>query len=324
MTSKAGIAVLAAVVVVAAAVVSVVVVAGDGGGQRDTTSAPPPTTEASGPVVIESAAGPPGTSLGDGFTLVEGTTLIGDPIPIGVEVVQSGTPIVDEGWTASSVVDGGDPLAILDAYLRQAEATGLVRESGPGCVLDQEVTICSVFARTPEPASPRSFTAQVVRGMRDDVLSDHVVLRFSTTDLHWQYGLMAAGGDGPSVSAAPTTWPPLPVPGEGMGTAGELGYDLPVQEGSRLAGPPHLDLEDATGGIVALLEVTAEPRTVLDAYLDRLADVNADVSDPEMREIGDAAVTTAFAGWAGGDAFALTLVEREGRPTWLAISASHD
>ena len=321
--STARIAVLSTVVVVAVAIIGVAVVARGDGGAGSETSEPAPEVATPEPVVIPSAAGPPGTSLGDGFTVVEGTTLIGEPIPIGVAVVQSGTPIVDGGWTASLVIEGGDPMEILDAYMNQAEAAGLVRQSGPGCMLDRGVTICMVFARSSEPTPPRSFTAQIVRGSRDDVLSDHVVLRFSTTELSWQYGPTVDEG-GPSVPAAPTPWPPLPGVGEGIGTAGELVNDVPVQEGSRLAGPPHLNLDDATGGIVAVLEVTADPRTVLDAYIDHLVEVTGSTSSPESRQIGTAAVTTAYAGDAGGDGFELTLVEREGRPTWLAVSASHD
>jgi hypothetical protein len=97
-----------------------------------------------------------------------------------------------------------------------------------------------------------------------------------------------------------------------------------VQEGSRLAGPLHLGLDDATGGTVSILEVTGDPRAVLQTYIDHFAELGLDVSDPDVREIGDAVVTTAYAGEAGGDDFTLTLVERSGRPTWLAIEGSHD
>lgn len=302
--SKVGIAVLAAVVVAVAAVVSIAVVASNGEQSRDTS-------------------GRPGTSLGDGFTVVEGTTLIGDPIPIGASVAQSGTEVIDEGWTASLIIDGGDPMEILEAYLRQAEAAGLVGETDPRCALDLDVTICSVFARTPEPAAPHSFTARVVRGLREDVLSDHVVLRFATTYLYWQYIPAPAGDRVSEVPAAPSEWPPLAEVGDGLGTAGELQHEIVVQEGSRLAGPPHLNLDYGTGGVEVVLEVTGDPRQVLDLYLDHLGE-EAGHSDPAVQEIDAAVVTTAFAGGGGGDGFDLTLVEREGRPTWLAISASHD
>lgn len=109
-----------------------------------------------------------------------------------------------------------------------------------------------------------------------------------------------------------------------MGTAGETTHAVVVQEGSRLAGTPRVNLDDTTGGIVAILEVTGDPRSVLQAYLDQMAELGLEGSAPEVLEIGGASVTTAYPYEAGGDHFTFTLVERPGRPTWLAIEGSHD
>jgi hypothetical protein len=274
--------------------------------------------------VIPSAAGPPGTSLGDGFTVVEGTTLIGDPIPIGVAVVYRGQPIVEEGWTATSIVTGGDPIGIIDAYMRQAEQAGLVEQPGTGCTPESDLTICSAFARSSDPAEPRSLSATFVLGRREDVVSDHVIVRFSTADHYWEHGQVGRAGDRDLPIPASTPSPPLQSVGEPLGTAGETTHAVVVQEGSRLAGPPRLNLDDTTGGIVAILEVTGDPRSVLQSYLDHMAELGLDVSAPEVLEIGDAVVTTTHPSEAGGDHFTFTLVERPGRPAWLAIEGSHD
>ena len=191
------------------------------------------------------------------------------------------------------------------------------------CMRATSLSSEAIFARTTDRSSPRSFEASVVRGWREDVLSDHVVLRYATSELYWEYGPSAAGDLPSTVPAAPSTWPPLAGTGDGLGTAGELTDAILVQEGSRLAGPPHLALDDVTGGIEAVFEVTGDPRTVLDAYLDHMGEPR-DRPEPDVRQIGSAVVTSAAAGGAGGDTFGLTLVEQEGRPTWLAISASHD
>lgn len=74
--------------------------------------------------VIESAAGRAGTELPDGFSVAEGTTLIGDPIPAGVESLHNGEPVMGEGWTARFTAHG-DANAIMRAYLRQAVDLGL-------------------------------------------------------------------------------------------------------------------------------------------------------------------------------------------------------
>lgn len=283
-----------------------------------------PASSAAAPPVIPSAAGPPGTPLGNGFAVVDGTTLVGDPIPIGVAAVRNGQPIVDEGWTATSVVDGRDPAEVIDAYMRQAEDAGLIEQPGTGCTHDLDVAVCSAFARSPDVAEPRSVSATVVRGRREDVLSDHVIVRFSTTDLYWDYGQVRGDGDPDLATPAPTAWPPLVAVGEPLGTAGETSHAVVVHEGSRLAAPTRLNLDDTTGGLVALLEVTGDPRSVLQAYLDHLTEHGLEASAPEELVIGDAVVTSAYPSEAGGDHFTLTLVERPGRPTWLAIQGSHD
>lgn len=273
--------------------------------------------------VMPSAAGPPGTSLGDGFTVIDGTTLIGDPIPTGVAVVRNGQPIIDDGWTATSIVTGGDPTGIIDAYMREAAEVGLVEQPGTGCTSERGVAMCSGFARSPDVNEPRSVSVTFVRGRSEDVYSDHVVVRFSTIDLYWNYGGETYTQPGDAVPA-PTEWPPLQSVGEPLGTAGETTHAVPVQEGSRLAGPPRLNLDDTTGGVVAILEVTDDPRAVLQTYVDHLDDLGVEGSPPEGLVIGDAQVTTAHSSEAGGDHFNFTLVERPGRPTWLAIEGSHD
>ena len=123
----------------------------------------------------------------------------------------------------------------------------------------------------------------------------------------------------------PDSWPPLATVGESLGTANELERALVVEDGSRLAGPPHLILEDATGGIEAVLEVTGDPHTVLRAYLDQIGKENVDTYVPGERiRTGDVTQTMAIASVAGGDFYQFTLIERPGRPTWLHILGGHD
>jgi hypothetical protein len=311
---------VAVLVLVVAGGVAVWVASDDDEPERTTD---PAAEEPSGPV-IASAVGPPGTDLGDGFTVADGTVLIGDPIPLGVLGTEDDVPIVDEGWSASLVVDGAEPRAIVDAYLAQAEAAGLER-LGAGCGLDGEDLVCSGGARSADRAEPRSLLVRTVRGPRRDLVSDHVEVRYSTTDLHWRYGVSPGFADDHPPDLGPVTWPPLPGPGELLPSDGEVRTPIPIQEGSRLAGPVHLNLDDATGGIVAVLEVTGDPDEVLGSYLD-LFSAAGGFEDPttDDRTIGDAVVTKASTFQAGGDHLDLTLVERPGRPVWLHIRGAHD
>jgi hypothetical protein len=259
--------------------------------------------------------------LGNGFVVAEGTILIGDPVPTGVAHLYNDQPIVDDGWVATLIVDGGRPRAVVANYLTQAEQAGLVGRVGQGCFSDDAVLLCAGFARSPDRNPPRSLSVEVVRGSRADVVSNHVVVRFSTIQLFWEYGV---GDDDPAAATPAAAWPPLPDVGEPIGTAGETQANAIIQEGSRLAGPPHLYLDDSTGGIVAMLEVTGEPREVLDRYLDHLTSMGLVASEPEVLDLGGAVLTTAHASESGGDGFVLQLVERPGRPPWLRLTGSHD
>lgn len=288
-----------------------------------------------GAVVLRSAAGSPGTLLGDGFEVVGGTILIGDPIPLGGEVPHPlGTTVeapavqvpVDDGWTATSIVDGGDPKEVIDAYLDQAEAAGLVEQTGTGCYADADrgEVFCSGFARSTTPEPPRSLSVDFVRGQRGELVSDHIVVRYSTALLYWEHGQARTDVDPDLPLPRSPAWPSLPSPGEQLPDGGEPVAVLTIEEGSRLAGPAHLDLDDTTGGINAILEVTGDPASVLGRYRDQLAAEDVHGREPITQSIDGATVTTFYADQAGGDSFALTLVERADRPTWLFVDASHD
>lgn len=271
--------------------------------------------------VLPSAAGPPGTLLGDGFEVVDGTTLLGDPIPFESAGLVDGE--VEDGWTATLVVDGGDPQAILDAYLDQAEASGLTVRSGVGCGATDEVVECSAVAARPAgDDAPAYVEVAILRGRNDDLYSDHVVIWFSPSPEVPSRDHLEPG-DGVVGLPAQEPWPPLPDVGGTIGTAGETRHNLRIEPGSRLAGPPRLYRLDSTGGVWALLEVTGDPTTVVDGYLGQLDDGFA---PPErtVDEIAGARLTQTETYSPGGDYFRFVIVEREGRPVWLVITGAHD
>jgi len=324
--------VLAALAVMAAVVVGVALVvggddAGDDDAGNDERREAAAGEETDGPV-IPSAAGPPGTALGDGFTVIEGTVLIGDPIPTGDALDSDTIPRIDEGWTATLLVDGGDPEAIVEEYLRQAEEIGLARDGGTPCrqdVQDARVVVCVGFARSADRSEPRSLSVRTVRGRRTDVVSDHVVVQYSTHENAWRSGNQPAIDDGdPAALEPPAEWPSRPTVGDALPSANEITSVIPIQEDSRVAGPVRLNLDDTTGGIVATLEVTGDPGTVFQAYLDVLAAQADWTRGPDERKIGDATLTQARAGVLGGDSIQLRMVERPGRPVWLVIDGIHD
>lgn len=270
--------------------------------------------------------GPPGTPLGEGFSVAEGTRLIADPLPSGDEMRLGGERIADEGWTATTIVDGGAPLQILEAYLDQGAAVGLVDQLPPQCSTDGNVMICGAAARPVDPdEDPRRLLVTFLRGPRGDVVSDHVTVRFSTIHVPWVDTWPGALAPAEVEVPGPPSFRPLARVGESIGTADELRNEVLVQEGSRMAGPSHLNLNDATGGVVALLEVTGDPDEVLDAYRAHLLDLGlGDSWVTDTRTVGDAELTITRANEAGGDHLSMVLVERPGRPTWLTVTGGHD
>lgn len=156
-------------------------------------------------------------------------------------------------------------------------------------------------------------------------MSNHVIVTFSSTDVTSSSSDMPTSGGAGDV-ALPDAPPrgQLPEVGEALPADGEVTRRIVIQPGSRLAGPPHLSLDDATGGTHAIFEVTGEPIAVFDAYLEHLRDLGLEGAPTAERRSGGVVVTEAFANVAGGDDVFLRLVERSDRPTWLWLSAGHD
>lgn len=289
--------------------------------------------------VIESAAGPAGTELPDGFAVAEGTTLVGDPIPIGVAGSLNGQPVLDEGWQATFTVHG-DAEAVMDAYLRQAVDLGLERvpvtepteresedyfsQNGRYglCAPVRTVTRCYATARSPEGHSPRTVQLSLARGSPGDQPLSHLRLDYLTTQGSGSASGRSAFGDTRAmIPGPPATWPPLPETGASFGVEVPVLGNLVVEPGSKLAAAPVLT---ESLGSSALLQVTGDPAAVLDAYRKQLVVTVGEASEPQRLEIGGATLTTVFAAQAGGDHYELKLVERPGQSTWLSVQGSHD
>lgn len=323
---------------VVAIVLAATLACGDGDDDRGQAE----LSDGGGPVV-ESVSGPPGTPLPDGFVVAEGTVLIGGAVPTGISHLHNGEPVIDDGWTALLVADGDAPGVVAD-YVSQGEAQGLimppvpepVTEDGEPIVIGppghrfglcaggvEGEYICSAHLRSPDRSSPRSLSIGLTRAGSAEAPLSHVVLTYGTTDLAWDHGGSPAFGDPRAHDPGPPqSWPALPAPGERFGHQWRVLGDLTVEEGSRVAGPIYADSATST---LAVLEVTGDPDTVLEAYRDQLEREVGEASDITHLDVDpDTTLDTVRADEVGGRSFTVKMVRRGREPALLAIMTSYD
>ena len=294
---------------------AVVVVAACGGDGDDD----PQATEIAGIPVLEGHTAGPGAELGDGFTVADGSVLLGDPVPTGVAFEHRGEPIDDRGWRALLLVTG-DAGEVLESYARQAAAVGLPLTSRYGegrCVDDfTSVVTCDLRGQVGSDFDGRSIALELQRGTARSrhAPRSHLLMSYSET------------GEPPYRTSpvdvcprcrdvvpppAPTGWPPLPAVGERYESTGNRRAGL-VEPGSHLVAHP---ASLAIAGTVALFVVTDDPEEVLDRYM---AQQGADQVFEERRR--DDGATVIRRSWrAGGGEYDADVVIRDGRPTYLLM-----
>jgi hypothetical protein len=200
--------------------------------------------------------------LADGFEIEPGSGLVGTVFPLG-----SPTGSAD-GWQAVLRVDG-DAERVFDGYVRQAEELGHAMNSGECCRAERQW--CSRDGKPgPFPVSCTAYTHP------PDVVSLALSLR-GFVDGDGQ-GYVHVRADRVGTRAAPL--PPVPdgevAPGTDVEVAPGLTFEpeIPVRvvEGSALISEP-LPPECATGGYVAVLQVTGELPPVLRGYEEQFRTV---------------------------------------------------
>jgi hypothetical protein len=182
---------------------------------------------------------------------------------------------------------------------------------------------CQAFARSEAPAD--SLGIALIRGPVGDQYVSHAALRYSTLESRWhdEGGYVHGDPDAPAPEL-PNRWPPLPGEGEPFGDAWPVLAELVVEPGSRLSAPPYVT-ECATGGSFAILEVTGDRDAVMAGYADQISAYVGEAAErTEPRRFGDALVELVTGSEAGGYHYAVTLVQREGRPPWLTVDGCND
>ena len=308
-------------------VVAVAVLAACGGGNEELSSGVPDGA------VAERALSGPGTSIGNGFEVVEGSWLIGVPVPLGTTMSPDDEPGVDEGWTAHLYVDG-DPASVTSAFLAQAEGHGLEPAPLPqGEVFASEgeavpptgYATCGTTGRGAFECSAsasddgRCLTVDLVR----DESSSHLRLRLTLDDADEACSGVAGVASNPDVGPPdpPEDWPARPETGDPFGARWAALQDVVVLEGSQVVAAP---VPGADCGTTAVLRVQGDPVTVLDGYLtefQRVSHADALVASDRVDHAGVVLERRQVNETAGGHLLTAALVSRDAdEGAWLYVT----
>jgi hypothetical protein len=285
----------------------------------------PGTTRIAGMPVLEGATRGAGTPLGSGFTVAEGSVLLGAPFPTGIGIEYRGEPLEDAGWSALLLVTG-EGRAVFDAYAAQAEAVGLPlsRASTLGMCADdphEDTFHCSGFAQQGHADDGRWVRVELWRGpgRTDGPGFSPLFVQYSEIGDAPDEGAVQRGradDDGRPAPGLSRDWPPLPEPGEPYeATSGQT--PLRVPPGARLvAHPGPSGTCGPGGGSTAVFRLTGDPREVLDEVSHQVG-TNDVFGLRESRE-GDADLLVL--GWSqeGGSYTAWAIVPDDG-PAHLMV-----
>jgi hypothetical protein len=278
-------------------------------------------TEVAGiPVLGEHTSGA-GAELGDGFTVVDGTVLLGDVVPTGADVEFEGRIIEDRGWRAMLLVTG-DAETVLDAYAGQAADMDLPLTDpygGRGCLDDRSgVVSCARRGQAGSDQDVRSVQIELERAPASDGRAPLSHLTIDYTETGEPPYPPRASDTCPSYICrtvapppVPTEWPPLPKVGQPYET--DVGQ-VPgrVEPGSHLVAHPASPFGIAS---LALFVVTGHPEDVLDRYAHQQE--TRDVFEERRRDDG---ATVLERSWrAGGGEYDASAVIRDDHPIYLLL-----
>lgn len=281
----------------------------------DPASLPTGTTLVQGIPVLEESFARPGSRLADGFTVADGTVLLGTVFPH--QRYDTG----ERGWSAVLLLTG-EANEVPGAYVDQAATAGLPLVSGgekPSCFLQHSVWSCRATARAAFGDAYRSLIVHTQqapqRGSRPPLA--HVLLRYDQGGDDPLPALQAVGRPDVAVAAPASPsrqWPPLPSSGAQF----EFGYGgfLTVVPGSALVAPP---ADESLGGWISVVRLDAgRPAETIDAYARQGLGSGRFLSTEPFDRDG---ATVLSASWNvdGGEVRA-TAVSKPGRPAYLLLS----
>ncbi len=267
--------------------------------------------------VRDNVVQPPGTELGGGFIVADGSHLLGATVPYLFYDDGHGDRSEDDGWQAVLLVD--EPgRAVFDRYVDQAEAQGIPILGAVRCEGRDGSLTCSADGGDGTPGRQRSVSFMLHQepgeGGRPPVSS--LVIDFhsmATLPYDPTAFLPREPPRNDEPGQVPAPWPDLPRSGDQFWT------DRPhepftVKEGSTLLA--HSVRVDEVG-TATMFEVTDDPESVIDRYVDQ----SGPETSNEVRTFERDGATLTTDAWSDGGTYVIRIVERPGEPTWMLLVA---
>lgn len=306
------------------------VLAGCTGSSADDPAAPTRTSVTVAPYdpavpVAKVAAGPPGTPLGAGFVVAEGSTLVGPVSPVTLPITRgvAGTGV---RWQALLWVSDDLP-TVVDRYLAQGEALGLRWVGvGPTCTKREGAYRCRALG---VGVDERGRAGElVIQGSRLSGSGGTTQQALVFTWRRPQEGRVVTGHPDPSTPepGGSAAGPALPASGEALGDRWYGLSTLVVPGGVAVAAPIRFDVTGVYQVLVLVADDGPAAMGALRAAFERslppgvAAPTNA---DPTVTlDDGTEVVRTTTIVHAGGPTYRTVLVDHPTGPDTIVINTT--
>jgi hypothetical protein len=265
--------------------------------------------------VLEGSTRGPGTDLGAGFSVAEGSVLLGTTFPSRTSYLD------DDGFRALLLVTG--PFReVFTAYARQAAAIGLplAPDYGPSYCSPDRVYLCSGRGGRDRFAGRSAWVRAWRRaGRPDQPPVSHLYLQYRDVELppDSPLGTVVPPQPRPDVGEPPETgaWLRLPEDGEPVEPRGDGQEPLLLPEGAQLVAHRGLGTCSPHTGSTLVLRTEA-PDEVIERILEQYPDRTPGA---EEERVEDGARVVHRTWGSGGGGFDLLAVTRPDEPTYVLI-----
>lgn len=275
--------------------------------------------------VRERAAAPPGTPLGAGLEVQQGSYLVGEVLPT-LYSASDGAP--DDGWRAIIAVTEPGP-RVFERYIANAQEAGFDPRgrspNGTFCRTVSASLVCRAVHAEGANEARRWLVFDLLQhgGRPERPSQSRLVIEYHDVGEppYSPSGLEEVPddpGNGLSGEAPRGSWPDLAEEGEPFRTA-RPGEPFTVVDGTRLVLPTVTGDTCCDLGFtntLTLFEVVGDPQAVIGDFL-----AQSEVQERTFERV-QGGVRQLSASWSDGGSYTIQIWVQPGRPTWALLTAN--